>query len=77
MRLGADHNGSGGAAVKTVGRRLHAIDPLALDPRRVDDAVAWRQACGGVGIPRGVYRFASHQEADAWQWNMIVQTRKT
>jgi len=36
---------------------------------REDEVAAaneWRRALGGVRIPRGVFKFHSHEEADAW-----------
>jgi hypothetical protein len=26
----------------------------------------WRESFGGVRVPRGVYRFKTHEEADQW-----------
>ena len=26
-------------------------------------------------LPRGVYRFRTHEEADAWQWKMLTRNR--
>ncbi|HEX6565960.1 MAG TPA: hypothetical protein VF020_16845 [Chthoniobacterales bacterium] len=62
--------------VKTVGRRRPPAD--LLDPARdnVASAVGWRTAFPTPFIPRGVYRFQSHQEADAWLWQMITRRRK-
>src|SRR6185312_13862703 len=34
-------------------------------------AAAWQKAFGGIRVPRGVYRFRTHQEADEWLWWMI------
>ena len=33
-------------------------------------AVAWRRAFPTPFVPRGVYRFTSHEEADEWLWNV-------
>ena len=59
---------------KVVGRRGA---PNGLDVRHSTkaDAIAWRKAFGGVRIPKGVYRFASHAEADEWLWKMITRPR--
>jgi hypothetical protein len=38
------------------------------------DSIARRQASGGIGIPRGVYRFKTHEEADAWEEKMIARS---
>jgi hypothetical protein len=60
-------------ATKVVGRRLKLPDPLSVKMSRKRDAVAWRRAFGGVKVPRGVYRFHTHEEADAWLWQMICR----
>jgi hypothetical protein len=60
---------------KVVGRRTQAPDPLSLAGSTKKDMEAWRQALGGVRIPRGVHRFRSHEEADAWLWKMIARPR--
>ncbi|MHC1764351.1 MAG: hypothetical protein AB9869_08595 [Verrucomicrobiia bacterium] len=58
---------------KVVGRRLKLPDPLSVRMSRKGDAVAWRRTFGGVKVPRGVYRFHTHEEADAWLWQMICR----
>jgi hypothetical protein len=60
---------------KVVGRRLQAPNPLSVRTSRKADAIAWRQALGGVHVPRGVYRFRTHEEADDWLWRMITRPR--
>ena len=62
---------------KVVGRRLRLPDPLSVKTSRKEDAVAWRRAFGGVKVPRGVYRFHTHQEADAWLWQMICRPSRS
>jgi hypothetical protein len=56
-----------------VGRRIRTPDGLSLNGSRKADAIAWRKALGGVRIPRGVYRFRTHEEADQWLWRMIAR----
>jgi hypothetical protein len=34
---------------------------------------SWRRSFGGVRVPRGVYRFKTHEEADQWLWRMIAR----
>lgn len=56
---------------KTVGRRVPPKSGVALQ-------VTLNQALKSqkLGVcPRGVYRFNSHEEADAWMWKMT--NRKT
>jgi hypothetical protein len=62
---------------RVVGRRLRLPDPLSVRMSRKQDAVAWRRAFGGVKVPRGVYRFHTHQEADAWLWQMICRPSRS
>lgn len=59
---------------KTVGRRRRAP---ALDAARDTKQLAreWREAFPTPFVPRGVYRFDSHQEADEWLWRMITRPR--
>ncbi len=59
---------------KTVGRRK-LNDPLMAG---LDKAASkeWRAAFGGVGLPKGVYRFDSFEEADEWILKMITRPRK-
>jgi hypothetical protein len=60
---------------KVVGRRRPPADGLAMTKaQRVADAVAWKRALGGLRIRRGVYRFRTHEEADAWLWEKMTQT---
>ena len=60
-----------------VGRRTQTPDALSLVGSRKADAIAWRKAFGGVRIPRGVHRFQTHEEADAWLWRMICRPKKS
>ena len=56
-----------------VGSRTRTPDPLSLAPGEQADARAWREVFGGVRVPKGVYRFNTHQEADEWLWRMIAR----
>ena len=58
---------------RVVGKRTKAPDGLSGTQTAIVDSIAWRKALGGVNVPRGVYRFASHQEADRWLWQMIAR----
>ncbi len=58
---------------RVVGRR-RAPDPLATTDTRAN-AAAYRKAFPTPFIPRGVYRFRSHEEADRWMWEMITRPR--
>lgn len=58
---------------RVVGRRLKAPDALSVATSGKADACAWREAFGGVRVPRGVHRFRTHEEADEWLWRMICR----
>mgnify|MGYP000850486235 CR=1 FL=1 len=58
---------------KTVGRRKPRRG-LTLEGSRKSDMIAWRKAFGGVGIPKGVFRFHSHEEADQWMIQQLATT---
>jgi predicted transcriptional regulator len=60
---------------KIVGRRTKTPDPLAADTIRKADAIAWREAFGGISVPRGIHRFNTHEEANEWLWRMIARPR--
>lgn len=51
---------------KTVGRRT-APDPLQIQAGEIANSEDWRRAFPRLwGTRPGVYRFKSHEEADAW-----------
>jgi hypothetical protein len=60
---------------KTAGRRKPPADVLRVDPNERARAGEWRRAFGSAGIPKGVYRFNSHREADEWMWKMIARKK--
>jgi hypothetical protein len=59
---------------KSVGRRRvgSALDPLTHSKER---ARGWSEAMKTSFIPKGVYRFNSHEEADEWMWKMISRRK--
>lgn len=59
---------------KTVGRRIisSTLDPTASTRER---ARGWTEAMKTPFVPRGVYRFNSHEEADEWMWKMISRKK--
>ncbi len=59
---------------KTVGRRRSVRDPLAVVPGAIAASEQWRAAFGGVGIRKGVYRFKSHEEANASQLERLIHS---
>lgn len=57
--------------MKVVSRRTRKEDPL------LDAAILQRtmnRLRGGALIPKGVYRFHSHEEADQWMLRMMART---
>ena len=56
-----------------VGRRTKTPGGLSTTTSNKADAIAWQQALGGLRVPRGVYRFKTHEEADEWLWRMITR----
>ena len=50
---------------KVVGRRSIPTDGLAPSAAQsADDSRAWKKALRTLPIPKGVYRFHTHEEAD-------------
>ncbi len=60
---------------KTVGKRSvgGGLDPVANSRER---AKRWSEAMKTPFVPRGVYRFNSHEEADEWMWKMITRKKR-
>jgi hypothetical protein len=56
---------------KTVGRRRSPADGFAAG-MQLQEAVA---SFGGrrLGVPKGVYRFHSHEEADEWMTTKLAE----
>jgi hypothetical protein len=61
---------------KVVGRRKPSNDSLAVtEAQRGRAALAWKRSFGTMRIPKGVYRFRTHEEADEWLWRMLTQPK--
>lgn len=60
---------------KTVGRRLPP-NPLQIQADEIVDSENWRRAFGGVRVPRGVFKFRTHEEADTWLMNHLTRARR-
>ena len=59
---------------KTVGRRQPPVNGLVMTAaQRGADARAWKKAFKTFPIPKGVYRFRTHEEADEWLWQMLTR----
>ena len=59
---------------KVVGRR-HVGGGLDAKVHTKERAQRWSGAMKTAFVPRGVYRFNSHEEADEWMWKMISRTK--
>lgn len=58
---------------KTVGRRvLENAGKYGMGLQKLVNQVRQSQGLGGL-CPKGVYRFRSHEEADAWMRQEIVK----
>lgn len=57
---------------KTVGRRKPPA-PFTSKMLNRKTQLQARQYFGGIRVPRGVYRFESHEEADEWLIKKIAQ----
>ena len=59
-------------SMRVVGRRR---PPAALNPVFDTKAQAreWRRAFPTPFVPKGVYRFDSHESADRWLWEVITR----
>ncbi|MCH7224699.1 hypothetical protein [Haloferula sp. A504] len=62
---------------KTVGRRRPPVDALDPQAHLKADAEAWRRAFGNGGLPKGVFKFHSHEEADEWLWKMLTRNQES
>jgi hypothetical protein len=60
---------------RVVGRRTKTPDALSTATSNKANSIAWRKAFGGVRVPRGVYRFKTHEAADQWLWQMIARPK--
>ena len=58
---------------RIVGKRTKTPDGLSTATSHKAESIAWQKAFGGVRVPRGVYRFKTHDEADQWLWRMIAR----
>lgn len=61
---------------KVVGRRAVAGGLAVQGAQRIPDSRAWQRAVGGIQVKRGVYRFRTHEEADAWLWKKLTTPRR-
>ena len=62
---------------KTVGRRLPPPDAFSAGMALQHTLGELSRSFGHQYIPRGVFRFQSHEEADAWMWKQLARCRKS
>jgi hypothetical protein len=61
---------------KTVGRRRIPAT-MRTTPTQIAEAEQWRSALGGIGIRKGVYRFKTHEEANAsWMEEVLLSKKR-
>lgn len=58
---------------KTVGRRKPPRNTLAVADDTKEHKREWRRAFPTPFVPKGVYRFHTHEEADAWLLKMLTR----
>ncbi len=60
---------------KAVGRR-RIPNPLRTTDTQVTEAERWRTTFGGIGVRKGLYRFKTHEEANAsWMDELILSLK--
>jgi hypothetical protein len=59
---------------KSVGKHVSPFDAFAFSMKLQEAAVQlWRE--GKIrGVPKGVYRFKTHEEADEWTSRMLARS---
>jgi hypothetical protein len=60
--------------MRVVGRRRPPVALCTSDNK--ERILAWRRAFPTPFVPRGVYRFDSHEAADQWLWEMLTRPRR-
>jgi hypothetical protein len=62
---------------KVVGHRKPPPDGLVMSKSQgSEEARAWKGAIRTMPIPKGVYRFRTHEEADEWLWQMLTRPKR-
>jgi len=60
---------------KVVGKRVPPKDALMSYMKTAEESRRWKAAFGAPRVPKGLYRFKTHEEADAWLWKMITRPK--
>ena len=61
---------------KTVGRRVAPRDSFTYAMGLQKTLVQLRKSLGCGFVPKGVFRFHTHEEADEWMQKMLARRRK-
>jgi hypothetical protein len=61
---------------KTVGRRRFPGDGFAYGMQLQKSGAELSKTFGGFRVPKGVYRFHTHEEADAWMMKQLAQAHR-
>ena len=70
-----DINPDDPAATRVLGKRGKPSS-LKVVPGEVQHAREWRQAFPTPFVPKGLYRFETHEAADEWMWKMITRPKQ-
>ncbi len=62
---------------KTVGRRTAPKDAFAYGMALQQTALDLQKSFGFRGLPRGVFRFNSHEEADRWMMKHLIRRTRS
>ncbi len=60
---------------KTVGRTVRTRDFVKAATELQKTSADFQKAFQNPFLPKGVYRFRTHEEADAWVWKMITRKK--
>lgn len=60
---------------KTVGKRRPPRDFAKAAVQLQNASLGFHKAFKTPFFPKGVHRFKSHEEADAWVWKMLTRKR--
>ncbi len=62
---------------RIVGRRSAPAEGFVAGLQLQESAAAYAEAFGHKPLPKGVYRFNSHQEADEWMLRMLARHERS
>jgi len=62
---------------KTVGRRKPPRDMFAFGMSLQENGIQLAKGLRLRGLPKGVFRFRSHEEADAWLMKQLIRSTRS